>query len=195
MDYWIILVFVVLNLEIMFEFCCNCMSSWKRWLSIAAAYLECSKCGFLAGSKKDLKQHSKFHKPGPELKLFCEHCSFVTDAKSRLDRHLMIHSKVRDRNFRWASRTAPAYSFIGTVSLCQVKPFSCPRCDYKASQKEHIKRHLRTRHGVEDTTLDESPAEKNPSQEIDQYSECVPLPLCPMICLPFFCLLPWVFLF
>ena len=58
------------------------------------AYLECEKCGFLAASKKDLQQHAKFHKRGPELKLFCEHCSFVTDAKSRLMRHKRIHTNV-----------------------------------------------------------------------------------------------------
>lgn len=31
----------------------------------------------------------------------------------------------------------------------QEKPFSCSRCDYRASQKEHIRRHLRTRHGAD----------------------------------------------
>ena len=63
-------------------------------ITLFPAYLECEKCGFLAASKKDLQQHAKFHKRGPELKLFCEHCSFVTDAKSRLMRHKRIHTNV-----------------------------------------------------------------------------------------------------
>jgi KRAB domain-containing zinc finger protein len=74
-------------------------------------------------SKKDFKQHMKFHRTGPELKLFCEHCSFVTDCESRLRRHSYIHSKE--------------------------KPFKCGMCEYRASQKEHVVRHMRSQHGIE----------------------------------------------
>lgn len=83
----------------------------------------CDICGLMTVSKKDLKQHMKFHKNGPELKLFCEHCSFVTDCVSRLRRHMLIHTKER--------------------------PFQCGMCQYRASQKEHVLRHMRSQHGVE----------------------------------------------
>jgi len=83
----------------------------------------CDICGLMTVSKKDLKQHMKFHKKGPELKLFCEHCSFVTDCMSRLRRHLCVHTKER--------------------------PFQCGLCPYKASQKEHVLRHMRSQHNVE----------------------------------------------
>ncbi|XP_060597283.1 uncharacterized protein LOC132751166 isoform X2 [Ruditapes philippinarum] len=83
----------------------------------------CDVCGLMTVSKKDLKQHKKFHKNGPELKLFCEHCSFVTDCVSRLRRHMLIHTKER--------------------------PFQCGLCTYRATQKEHVLRHMRSQHGVE----------------------------------------------
>jgi len=38
---------------------------------------KCNECDLMTVSKKDFKQHMKFHRTGPELKLFCEHCSFV----------------------------------------------------------------------------------------------------------------------
>ncbi|CAG5130701.1 unnamed protein product, partial [Candidula unifasciata] len=72
---------------------------------------------------KDLKQHLKFHRDGPELKLFCKECSFVTDCQSRLKRHTAIHSKM--------------------------KPFQCSVCNYRAAQKEHVLRHLRTQHKID----------------------------------------------
>ncbi|XP_041352056.1 uncharacterized protein LOC121370710 [Gigantopelta aegis] len=83
----------------------------------------CSECNLIALSKKDLRQHMKFHKQGPELKLFCEHCSFVTDCDSRLRRHMFIHTKE--------------------------KPFQCGMCEYRGSQKEHVLRHMRNVHDIE----------------------------------------------
>ena len=74
-------------------------------------------------SKKDLRQHKKFHKKGPELKLFCEFCSFVTDCDSRLKRHMYIHTKE--------------------------KPFQCGLCSYRATQKEHVLRHMKSQHDIE----------------------------------------------
>ena len=83
----------------------------------------CEQCGFMAPSRRDLKQHMKFHRKGPELKLYCEHCSFVTDCESRLRRHVLIHTKER--------------------------PFACGLCDYTATQKEHVVRHMKARHQLE----------------------------------------------
>ncbi|XP_074643795.1 uncharacterized protein LOC141900689 [Tubulanus polymorphus] len=84
--------------------------------------MQCPKinCAFKTTHKKDLKQHMKFHAKGPELKLFCEKCSFVTDCASRLKRHAVVHTKER--------------------------AFECAYCSYKASQKEHLTRHVKTRH-------------------------------------------------
>ncbi|KAL8599151.1 hypothetical protein ACOMHN_007867 [Nucella lapillus] len=84
---------------------------------------KCRQCGIVANSKKDLRQHLKFHSKGPELKLFCNMCSFVTDCESRLRRHQYIHTKE--------------------------KPFQCGLCDYRGSQKEHVLRHMRTQHNIE----------------------------------------------
>lgn len=81
------------------------------------------ECGFVAASKRDLVQHLKFHRAGPELKLFCELCSFVTDCESRLKRHMLVHSKK--------------------------KPFQCSYCEYRGTQREHVVRHMRFKHGVE----------------------------------------------
>ncbi len=83
----------------------------------------CEDCGFIAASKRDLVQHMKFHKQGPELKLYCELCSFVTDCASRLHRHHRIHSKE--------------------------KPFQCGYCDYRATQKAHVLRHMQSKHDVD----------------------------------------------
>ena len=83
----------------------------------------CDECGLVTVSKKDLKQHAKFHRRGPELKLFCEQCSFVTDCESRLRRHVFTHTKV--------------------------KPFKCGLCDYRGSQKEHVLRHMKSRHSID----------------------------------------------
>ena len=74
-------------------------------------------------SKKDVRQHMKFHKNGPELKLFCEYCSFVTDCESRLNRHLLTHTRE--------------------------KPFQCGLCEYRASQKEHVVRHMKSLHSID----------------------------------------------
>ncbi|KAL3882453.1 hypothetical protein ACJMK2_028791 [Sinanodonta woodiana] len=82
----------------------------------------CDECGLMTVSRRDLRQHKKFHKRGPELKLFCEHCSFVTDCESRLRRHMFIHTKE--------------------------KPFQCGLCEYKATQKEHVLRHMRSQHQI-----------------------------------------------
>ncbi|KAH9519836.1 hypothetical protein Btru_071031 [Bulinus truncatus] len=90
-------------------------SSWE--------VVTCPQCNVEVSSRKDLKQHMKFHKDGPELKLFCKECSFVTDCQSRLKRHVAIHSKL--------------------------KPFQCGVCNYRAAQKEHVLRHLRTQHKIE----------------------------------------------
>ena len=83
----------------------------------------CAECSFTTVSRKDLKQHEKFHKSGPELKLYCEECCFVTDCQSRLKRHLLTHTRER--------------------------PFSCALCDYRATQKEHISRHMKAKHDAE----------------------------------------------
>ena len=83
----------------------------------------CDMCGIMTVSKKDLRQHKKFHKNGPELKLFCEFCSFVTDCDSRLKRHMYIHTKE--------------------------KPFQCGLCAYRATQKEHVLRHMKSQHDIE----------------------------------------------
>lgn len=83
----------------------------------------CQECGLVAMSKRDLRQHAKFHSKGPELKLFCQMCSFVTDCESRLRRHQYIHTKE--------------------------KPFQCGLCDYRGSQKEHVLRHMRSQHNIE----------------------------------------------
>jgi hypothetical protein len=37
----------------------------------AVSAFKCHQCGIIASSKRDLKQHLKFHVKGPELKLFC----------------------------------------------------------------------------------------------------------------------------
>ncbi|KAK7491354.1 hypothetical protein BaRGS_00017455 [Batillaria attramentaria] len=83
----------------------------------------CRECGMVAMSKRDLRQHAKFHSKGPELKLFCQMCSFVTDCESRLRRHQYIHTKE--------------------------KPFQCGLCEYRGSQKEHVLRHMRSQHNIE----------------------------------------------
>ncbi|XP_067675151.1 uncharacterized protein [Haliotis asinina] len=83
----------------------------------------CEECNLVTVSKRDLKQHMKFHRNGPELKLFCEHCSFVTDCESRLRRHGLIHTKE--------------------------KPFQCGLCSYRGSQKEHVLRHMRSQHNID----------------------------------------------
>ena len=84
--------------------------------------LSCQECGFIANTKKDLKQHEKFHKKGPELKFYCTTCSFVTDCESRLKRHQYIHTKH--------------------------KPYACTICDYRGTQKEHVIRHMKSRHNI-----------------------------------------------
>lgn len=84
---------------------------------------KCEECGLVTLNKKDFRQHMKFHRSGPELKLFCDFCSFVTDCESRLKRHSFIHSKER--------------------------PFQCGVCDYRGSQREHVVRHMRSQHGIE----------------------------------------------
>ncbi|XP_071114164.1 uncharacterized protein [Haliotis cracherodii] len=83
----------------------------------------CEECNLMTVSKRDLKQHMKFHRKGPELKLFCEHCSFVTDCESRLRRHVLIHTKE--------------------------KPYQCGLCLYRGSQKEHVLRHMRSQHNID----------------------------------------------
>lgn len=85
--------------------------------------LSCSECGLGPMNKKDHVQHMKLHKSGPEIKYFCELCSFVTNCKSRLDRHSLTHSKR--------------------------KPFMCGACTYRATQKVHVLRHIRAKHGIE----------------------------------------------
>ncbi|XP_033740515.1 uncharacterized protein LOC117327567 [Pecten maximus] len=83
----------------------------------------CDECGAMAVNRKDLKQHMKFHRKGPELKLYCEHCSFVTDCESRLRRHMFIHTNE--------------------------KPFQCGLCDYRGTQKEHVLRHMKSQHNID----------------------------------------------
>ncbi|XP_060085108.1 uncharacterized protein LOC132564471 isoform X2 [Ylistrum balloti] len=83
----------------------------------------CEECGAMAVNRKDLKQHMKFHRKGPELKLYCEHCSFVTDCESRLRRHMFIHTNE--------------------------KPFQCGLCDYRGTQKEHVLRHMKSQHHID----------------------------------------------
>ncbi|XP_069138953.1 uncharacterized protein [Argopecten irradians] len=83
----------------------------------------CDECGAMAVNKKDLKQHMKFHRKGPELKLYCEHCSFVTDCESRLRRHMFIHTNE--------------------------KPFQCGLCAYRGTQKEHVLRHMKSQHNID----------------------------------------------
>ena len=95
----------------------------------------CETCGFIAASSRDLKQHQKFHRAGPELKLYCEQCSFVTDCESRLRRHLLTHTKER--------------------------PFWCSICNYRASQKEHVIRHLRNKHQVTSCHVVEARADED----------------------------------
>ena len=86
----------------------------------------CPHCPFLDSERKVVQQHMKFHGKkagsGAELKMFCTHCSFVTDCASKLRRHQFVHN--------------------------QEKPFGCKKCHYKANQKEHVVRHLRTKHHI-----------------------------------------------
>ncbi|KAK3098568.1 hypothetical protein FSP39_020737, partial [Pinctada imbricata] len=84
---------------------------------------KCEFCDLVTVNKKDLRQHMKFHKHGPELKLFCEFCSFVTDCESRLRRHMLTHTRER--------------------------PFQCGLCEYRASQKEHVLRHMKSQHNID----------------------------------------------
>ena len=53
--------------------------------------------------------------------LLLQMCCFVTDCESRLRRHQYVHSKE--------------------------KPFKCAQCEYRGAQKEHVLRHMHTRHG------------------------------------------------
>lgn len=113
----------------------------------------CDQCGIVTISRKDLKQHMKFHRKGPELKLFCGQCSFVTDCESRLKRHLLIHTKER--------------------------PFQCGLCDYRGSQKEHVLRHMRSQHQIEvhrrqkkmDSLDDDSDSNMESEKKADQSSD------------------------
>ncbi|XP_023931820.1 transcriptional repressor CTCF-like, partial [Lingula anatina] len=82
----------------------------------------CHICNFTTSKRKDLKQHMKFHKKGPELKFYCSHCSFVTEAQSRLFRHELTHTKE--------------------------KPYACGLCEYRATQREHVYRHMRSKHNI-----------------------------------------------
>ncbi|XP_059179149.1 uncharacterized protein LOC131958249 [Physella acuta] len=105
----------------------------------------CPQCNIEVSCKKDLKQHMKFHKDGPELKLFCKQCSFVTDCQSRLKRHVAIHSKL--------------------------KPFQCGVCNYRAAQKEHVLRHLRTQHKIEFKKESKRPWRRHKSLDTDDGSK------------------------
>ncbi|XP_062605343.1 uncharacterized protein LOC134267140 isoform X2 [Saccostrea cucullata] len=96
----------------------------------------CAECGLMTYSKRDMRQHMKFHKSGPELKLFCEQCSFVTDCESRLRRHVLIHSNER--------------------------PYQCGLCDYRGSQKEHVLRHMKTQHHI---AVERRSSRKGPDME------------------------------
>ncbi|CAL1534477.1 unnamed protein product, partial [Lymnaea stagnalis] len=107
--------------------------------------VNCPQCNVEVSNKKDLKQHMKFHKDGPELKLFCKECSFVTDCQSRLKRHVAIHSKL--------------------------KPFQCGVCNYRAAQKEHVLRHLRTQHKIEVKKESKRPWRRHKNIETDDGSK------------------------
>ena len=96
---------------------------------IGGDYAQCNICGAETFTKRDAKQHQKFHRRGrPEVKLFCQQCSFVTDSESRLRRHELTHANDR--------------------------PFQCSQCDYRAGQKEMIIRHIKTRHNPVQVELD-----------------------------------------
>ena len=108
----------------------------------ARAKLSCAECGFVAASIRDLSQHMKFHRAGPELKLYCELCSFVTDCMSRLKRHILVHSKER--------------------------PFACQQCSYRATQREHVVRHMRIKHGLKVHPVKRRQPAETSSQPCDQ---------------------------
>ncbi|XP_039285847.1 zinc finger protein 28 homolog isoform X5 [Nilaparvata lugens] len=79
---------------------------------------KCSKCKFVAQTRKQLQTHSKIHN-GKEL--ICEICQYAASDRVSFEKHYRIHTGE--------------------------KPFECEICDHKFTQKQHLERHYRAHTG------------------------------------------------
>ena len=109
----------------------------------------CDQCKFVSTSKTGLLQHSK--KIHFETKIFCDLCDFSASRVNLVTRHKeRIHIKKR---YTCDQCSDGIYS-----SQCGLKRhkdrahkgivFPCHACDYNASRKYHLKRHIYSMHNT-----------------------------------------------
>ncbi|XP_052820720.1 uncharacterized protein LOC128246523 [Mya arenaria] len=150
--------------------------------------LECGLCGTLCKRPFYLAKHMKEHHHGQVEPLKCQFC--LKTFRTRRD--LIVHGRIhRERKFKC---TFCAKKFMSNAKLhihmnvhLGKKPFECPKCDYKSTQKGNIDLHLR-RHEREEEKIEKDssyapkkkylPAESNNStdNELIQKSGLTNLP-------------------
>ncbi|KAK7077487.1 Zinc finger, C2H2 type, partial [Halocaridina rubra] len=80
----------------------------------------CLKCEFQGNSRRQLKEHEKFHS---NVLLQCELCEHVSTSTTSLRQHMLIHS--------------------------QEKPFQCRYCAFTCKTTGSLRYHVRNKHGCD----------------------------------------------
>ena len=89
----------------------------------------------------------KFHRSGPEIKLFCKKCCFVTNSLSKLKCHQVCHSKLKPHqcqicNFRYCMMICHCNMYCRIIYRCICTAVCVPLyIDGNASKPDISKMH------------------------------------------------------
>ena len=118
----------------------NSYMSYRKHCAVHAAEegdLECKICSKMFESKTDLMHHLKVHvgtrsvKSPSEKKFQCDRCERRFFTRKDVKRHLVVHTGNRD--------------------------FTCLLCPQKFGRKDHLVRHIKKSHGVQDPSKSVDP--------------------------------------